>query len=135
VIQSVLDRLRLRVSCRPGLWPATLEGTLKNYFPVVKQEAPLKWDLMPLRERDVLSAAAEHGLEIEHFKSQLKRAGAYHFASLPLGLKLIIRILGEDTNLPATHVKMYRRGCQHLVDEHSITRREYAHTVRVSGER
>jgi hypothetical protein len=121
-------RLRLRISCRPGLWPESLEGDLRSFFDKGRlDDAPSAislWDLLPLRRCDVELAAADHGIDANQFMKEVIRAGATSFAARPLSLKLLIRTVEQDRRLPNTQVEMFRRGCLHLVEEHNVAHRE-----------
>jgi len=122
------ERLRLRISCRPGLWPESLKTALGSFFDNGRagdaHSAFSTLDLLPLRRCDVELAAVDHGLEAELFVREVARAGATSFAARPLSLKLLLRTMEEDGKLPNTHVEMFRRGCLHLVQEHNVAQRE-----------
>ena len=134
-----LDRLRLRISCRPGLWPDSLAHLLQGFYGGRDESAevadPMLWDLLPLREQDVRRAVEEHGLDPQSFMREVEKAGAYSFSSRPLTLKLLIRTMTKEGQLPKTHVEMFRRGCSHLVDEHNRSRRESVNRPNVTRDR
>ena len=134
-----IERLRLRISCRPGLWPVSLRNALGSYFgsgrPADGQSSISTLDLLPLRRRDVELAAADHGIDAVRFIDEVERAGATSFAVRPLSLKLLIGTMREDGKLPNTHVEMFRRGCLHLVQEHNAALRESSIRPRVTSVR
>jgi hypothetical protein len=132
-----LDRLRLRVSCRPGLWPASSgQEIAKTYWPQASEvDETFQWDLLPLRERDVRLAAGDHGLAPDDFLAEVAGAGAFSFAASPLSLKLLFQIKSREERLPTTHVEMFQKGCAHLAEEHNSRRRDSNIRPRVTVER
>ncbi len=106
--KGLLNRLRLRISCRPGLWPENLGRLLESLYSDGNNEAdaenPIKWDLLPLREEDVRLSAREHQLNPDRFMREIEKANAFSFASRPLTLKLLLRTMTDEGQLPTTHV-------------------------------
>ena len=133
----VLNRLRLRISCRPGLWPASLTESLQGLYPRLDQDADYitQWHLLPLREVDVRIAAVEHGLDADRFMQDVAAAGAFSFAASPLSLRLLFQIEAAEQSLPRTHVSMFQKGCTYLTEEHNVLRRESALRPRVAVQR
>jgi hypothetical protein len=132
-----IDRLRLRISCRPGLWPSSFgEDLTKVFWPLQPERSEtFRWDLLPLREQDVQLAAQDHGLTPNDFLTEVARAGAYSFAASPLSLKLLFQIRFSEAKLPTTHVEMFRKGCVHLAEEHNSRRRDSTIRPRVTAHR
>ncbi len=110
-----LQRLWLRITCRPAFWPDLLGIALARGF-----EADLcKANLAPLRQRDIESAAAEHAIQVDRLLAEIHRSNASTFAARPLTLKMIFGIFAKHDRLPGTHVAMYQQGCRYLAGEHN----------------
>ena len=110
-----LQRLWLRITCRPAFWPDLLGIALVRGF----ETNLCKANLAPLRQRDIESAAAEHAIQVDRLLAEIHRANASTFAARPLTLKMIFGIFAEHDRLPDTHVAMYQQGCRYLAGEHN----------------
>lgn len=110
-----LQRLWLRITCRPAFWPDSLGLALERGF----GENLSRGNLAPLRQRDVESAAAEHAIQADRLLTEIRRANATTFAARPLTLKMIFGIFTEHRRLPDTHAAMYQQGCRYLASEHN----------------
>jgi hypothetical protein len=110
-----LTRLWLRLTCRPGFWPASLSLALTRGF----GDGFSRGNLAPLRQRDIESAASQHNIPPEQLLEEIRRANATTFAARPLTLKMIFGIFAEHSRLPASHAEMYEQGCQYLASEHN----------------
>jgi hypothetical protein len=108
-----IERLRLRIACRPAFWPESLGVAIGREF----ADEFSKATLAPLRRCDVESAAAEHSIDPVILNGEMQRSNAMTFAARPLTLKMIFGIFAKDGRLPDTHVDMYRKGCRFLAEE------------------
>ncbi|HEX8672338.1 MAG TPA: hypothetical protein VF710_10625, partial [Longimicrobium sp.] len=125
------DRLRLRVACRTGDWPQTLERALirswgEEHFGV--------YVLTPLRRVDAAAAAVANGLNPDDFLAEVAERAAEALANRPITLNFLIREKREGGRLPARRVDLYLRGCQFLAAENNDARLEagYRGTADVS---
>lgn len=123
-----LSRLRLRVVCRPGVWPVSLGARLASLWP---NTPPRTLRMLPLRGCDVEAALAAHNYTedgISAFFDELARTRAHAFAAKPVTLELLIRIFKRNNGtLPPTQAEMYRQGCLELCNEVTPERRDVGH--------
>lgn len=110
-----LQRLWLRITCRPVFWPDSLGIALARGF----GDNLCKANLAPLCQHDIESAAAEHAIQPDRLLTEIRRANATTFAARPLTLKMIFGIFTEHHRLPGTHAAMYQQGCRYLASEHN----------------
>lgn len=110
-----IQRLWLRITCRPAFWPASLGAALARGF----GDSLSKVNLAPLRQRDIEDAAAEHVIQSDRLLPEIRRSNATTFAARPLTLKMIFGIFAEHNRLPDTHAAMYLQGCRYLASEHN----------------
>ncbi|SDY62728.1 hypothetical protein SAMN05660209_03307 [Geodermatophilus africanus] len=108
-----LERLRVRVTCRPAVWPETLADELARPWPGVTAEI---LSLGPLRRSDVLLAAARLGVDGDEFLSELVRHDLLPFAARPLTLRPLLADVAEG-NVPHGKVAVYRSLCERLSHE------------------
>ena len=110
-----LQRLWLRITCRPAFWPDSFGLALATGF----GDNLWKANLAPLRQRDIESAAADHAIRADRLLTEVRRANATTFAARPLTLKMIFGIFEKHDRLPGTHAAMYEEGCRYLAGEHN----------------
>ena len=108
-----LARLRVRVSCRPAVWPEELAASLAALWPGT---TPVVLTLAPLRSTDVRSAAAALGLDGNAFLDRLSRDGALAFAARPVTLVPLLRDFA-DGQLPTNKTDIYRSLTRRLATE------------------
>lgn len=113
-IPSCGSRLRLRLSCRGGMWDTSVEDGLLELFG--KDQVGV-YELVSLRRDDVESAAAAVGLDATQFLAEIKRQDAESFAMRPLTLKFLLRIVKREGQLPSSLTELYRNGLRLLCDE------------------
>jgi hypothetical protein len=115
LVRWPLQRLWLRITCRPAFWPASLGFALARGFGDNLSRA----NLAPLRQLDIESAAAQHAIQADRLLTEIRRANATTFAARPLTLKMIFGNFTEHNRLPDTHAAMYEQSCQYLASEHN----------------
>jgi hypothetical protein len=71
-----LQRLWLRITCRPAFWPASLGFILAKGF----GDSLIRANLAPLRQHDIESAATEHAIQADSLLKEIRRANAATFA-------------------------------------------------------
>src|SRR5579871_1955618 len=126
-----VDRLRLRIACRPAVWPQALEDSLRQLW----KEKPTVLQLAPLRRGDVLATARERGLDANAFLSKVDELGVSPLAARPITLEMLLKMaekgrLGRN----CTQRQVYQEGCQWLAEETSKNRRAANRIGDLSGE-
>ncbi len=115
------ERLRLRVSCRPAVWPESIESRLAEAFTL--NDLPV-YSLAPLSEEHVRIAAESEAVDDVAFLAEVARKAAVPFAIKPLTLVFLLRTYKESNSLPTSHVALFRENCVRLCDEVNRTRLE-----------
>jgi hypothetical protein len=114
-----VERLSLRIACRTAVWPAFLERELQGLW----KEANLGvYELVPLRELDVSTAAVAEGLEVEAFLTAIAQAEVVPFATRPVTLRMLMNIFKRGGGFPATKWELYEKGIRLLAEEVSESR-------------
>lgn len=129
--QLPIDRLRIRLACRTGSWPGTLEAALRQQF---GEEAVGVYELAPLRRVDVGSAAASNGIDPDEFLREVASREVEALANRPVTLNFL---LGERRNggrLPTSKLELYEEGCRRLTGETSRFRLDAGHRGRLDAE-
>lgn len=114
-----IDRLRLRVVCRTGSWPTSLEGTLAGLFGAGSVGV---YELLPLRRRDVEMAAAAAGADVAAFLEDVLKRDVVALAARPLTLRMLLGLFVRDGHLPTSREEAYLKGCRVLVAENADSR-------------
>jgi hypothetical protein len=125
-----VDRLRLRIACRPGAWPEYLEQRLTELWP----NAVTVFSLAPLRRSDAEAIAHSLGVsEPVAFFEAVRAAGAAPLASSPLTLRLLARLYRERGSLPSRRFELYETGTLALCTEENPSRRASGKVGELSG--
>ena len=119
--QLPTHRLLLRIACRTGDWPQTLEAGLDEVFGKASLGV---YELTPLRRIDVASAATAKSLEPEAFLREIAELEAQALANRPITLEFLLRTKGEGKDLPRRKIDLYSLGCAILSAENNQARRE-----------
>ncbi len=128
-----VDRLRVRVACRTGDWPQTLESGLIKHW---SQERVGIYELTPLRRVDVATAAVANRLDADEFLAEVAEREAEALANRPITLDFLLREKREGGRLPARRVDLYMSGCRFLAAENSEARLDAGHRGTIeAGER
>ena len=122
--QPYISRLRVRVACRTGEWPASLEKALCQLW---GNNFVGAYELLPLRRCDVASAVKAELLDADRFFAEVEDKEAAVFASNPTTLRFLIRTFRKFGCLPKTRAELFDQGCQLLCAEVSETRRDARH--------
>lgn len=115
-----VDRLFLRVACRPSEWPAAFEDGLKELFLAAGADAnnPIHTcELAPLRRSDVIRAAETEQLDPGAFLDEVKHMGVAPLAGKPITLRFLLDLFGKNRALPQTQAELYRSGCLILCED------------------
>ena len=115
--QADASALRLLVGCRSAEYPPGVHEVLTAAFPGFA-----RYELAPLRRRDVLELAASKGVPAEEFLKEVARTGTGPLASFPLTLDLLLRQYEADRGLHGTAAELYGSALLALADEHDPDR-------------
>lgn len=107
-------RLKIRLACRTADWPKLLDTELCSLFEL---ETIPKYELLPLRKIDVITAAIAEGLEAEVFIKAIKNAEATSFAIRPITLNFLLSLFKKNGCLPEQKSRIYWQGCLQLCEE------------------
>ena len=113
-LRPTLDRLKLRIACRTVEWPNPLTRKFQELW---GDGGAAIYELLPLRRKDILTAAHRHGIDAEAFLVEVVRCNAQPFAIKPITLEFLLRIFREQGAFPATQYELYDAGCRQLVSE------------------
>jgi hypothetical protein len=119
--QLPLERLKLRISCRPAVWPDSLAAQIAELY---KLDEVAVYSLAPLSEEHVRTAARIDGLDADKFLNEVTRKAAVSFATKPLTLVFLLRTYKDRGALPISHVELFRENCLRLCSETSTKRLE-----------
>ena len=115
-----IERLRVRITCRTGDWPSTLETSLMSLWPNGQVGI---YELLPLRKVDVTTAAEDNNLGATRFLDEVAAKGAVPLAIKPITLTMLLQRFSRDSALPSNRARLYELGCRALCEE-SRARRE-----------
>lgn len=124
--EQPVDRIYLRITCRTAVWEKVLEegfaALYKGFLPPGK---PLVYELGPLAQQDVSTAARQEGIEPEAFLQAVTQRELAGMASKPITLTFLLNLFKEGALLQERLGKadIYLKGCLQLCTENSKTRR------------
>jgi len=120
------DRLYLRIACRAGYWPNSLNDNLINIF---SEKNFLSYTLVPLRKIDIEELA---NYEVEgtentspsDFMEKIETMGVGLFASIPITLKAFVHEYNQKGYLSRSKTDLYQFYCHYLCGEVNEMRRD-----------
>ena len=115
--QAGTSALRLLVGCRSSEYPSAVHEVLAAAFPGFA-----RYELAPLRRRDVLELAASRAVPAEDFLKEVARTGTGPLASIPLTLDLLLRQYAAEAGLHGTAAELYEPALLALAGEHDADR-------------
>lgn len=115
------QRLFLRIACRTGMWPKSLEIELEQLWG--KEDIGI-YELVPLRKKDVIEAATANKINSNEFLKEINEKNVVPLAIKPVTLNLLINIYLNNQSLPPNQVELYLKGCRLLCDETNRRRRD-----------
>jgi hypothetical protein len=115
--QADASALRLLVGCRSSEYPQVVHDVLAEAFPDFT-----RYELAPLRRRDVLELAASRAVPAEDFLNEVTRTGTGPLASIPLTLDLLLRQYAASGGLHGTAAELYESALLALAGEHDADR-------------
>jgi len=117
IYKNQLHRLYLRIACRTGAWPATLEKDLQNIW----SQNPIGiYELAPLRRIDVTEAANKKNLSADLFLEEVSHNDLVSLALNPLTLNFLLNTYSKNNKKLCHREKvheLYRDGCEQLCTE------------------
>lgn len=115
--------LKLRIACRTGVWPESLGGQIATYW---DSEHVGHYQLAPFRIRDVEAfiEAEANDLDAAELVEEFERRKLGALASVPLTLKLLLKVYREQGHLPDSRVELYQQATRSLCGEQNKDRRE-----------
>jgi len=111
-----VDRLWLRIACRTAVW-AQLQFLEEALAKLWRQEHFGVFELLPLRRKDVETAAIATSIQPEAFLHELAARQAVPFAIKPLTLRFLLDKFRRDGGLPDKIEAVYFEGCRSLCTE------------------
>jgi predicted NACHT family NTPase len=124
-------RMSVRIACRTAAWPHEL---LETAFRKIWGEASVGvFELAPLRRKEIIEAAIQHGVDPQRFLDEVHTAHAKAFALKPLTLTLLFRIFKNSGRLPEQIIDLYSQGCLSLCEEQSPSRRGGGRVGQLNG--
>jgi len=126
-----ISRLYLRIACRTADWQRLriLERELKNLW---DKDIVGVFELLPLRRRDVSTAAKTRAIDPDVFLNEIVDRDAGPLAARPITLKFLLDTYSKDKKIPYGKIALYYEGCQLLCKEPNEYRKESGHTGRLS---
>ncbi len=120
------ERLNLRIACRAGYWPNSLNENLINIF---GSQNFLSYTIAPLRKKDIEEAAKIEVEKAENtspsdFMDKIESLAAGLFASIPITLKALIQQYNQNGYLSRSKTDLYRFYCLFLCGEKNEMRRD-----------
>jgi hypothetical protein len=114
------DRLRLRIACRPGVWPDLLDEGLGRLW----TGGVRVYHLAPLRARDAEVISGANGVaDPAAFLASVRQTDVGPLATSPLTLQLLIGIQKSGRAFPERRRGVYEQGCTALCTEYNPSRR------------
>ncbi|WP_309896006.1 hypothetical protein [Archangium sp.] len=121
------ERLRLRVTSRPGAWS---EDLTRVVAPVDQNGNVVVLSLLPLEEEAAYEAAGRLGVpDAERFLEWVRDRKAESLASRPLTLKMLCDSLAARQQPPASRAELFERYLNRLFQGHKEQARDRALTA------
>jgi len=106
------DRLNLRVVCRMAVWPQTLRAHLHEWWPDLTE-----LEMLPLRERDVRTAAEARHVDAAAFIAAVRERGVEALAARPMTLDWLLDAFSAAAALPANRYQLWEDALLRLCEE------------------
>jgi len=111
------SKMRLLIGCRSADYPPAVHEIARTAYPDFT-----RYDLAPLRRRDVEELTISRGVPTADFLQEVVRTGAGPLASFPLTLDLLLRQYQADSGLHGTAAELYEAALLPLAGEHDADR-------------
>lgn len=113
-----IERLLLRITCRTAQWPFYLTERLCKFWP----HSFGQYELLPLRQQDVITAASAKGLDSAEFLRQVLDRKVVPLAIKPVTLFFLLNTFERDKQLPNSQRDLFQKGCRRLCEEANSSR-------------
>lgn len=118
-IETFVDRLRLRISCRSGLWS---EGLTKSLTKIYGPNSFGIFQIAPLRKVDVTNIALNHSIDDKLFIAEVINKSIQALAINPTTLNSLINEFKLHNRLIHSREKFFHRSCKELCQEPNYDR-------------
>ncbi len=108
------ERLSLLIACRSADLPSEASSRLAA---IMGTNSDFRFELCPLRQEDVLTAASSCGIDTENFSHWLITNRLTQLAASPLTLRMLISEYQQDPSFAGSHYQLYTRFCYRLSGE------------------
>lgn len=98
--------------CRTAAWPQTLRDRLHEWWPDLKE-----LELLPLRERDVRTAAEATGLDAAAFVASVRERNVETLAARPMTLEWLLDSFSRSGELPTSRYGLWEAALLHSCEE------------------
>ncbi|MEM7759294.1 MAG: hypothetical protein AAF298_14390 [Cyanobacteria bacterium P01_A01_bin.40] len=112
--QLPCDRLYLRITCRTAEWKDSLTENFREKW---GKDNIGVYELAPLREIDIVSAAEKQSIDADKFLEELADKQAVPLAIKPITLKFLLSIYIKNSRFPLSQKELYEQGCLELCKE------------------
>lgn len=108
------ERLRLLIACRSADLPSEASSRLAA---MMDSKSDFRFELCPLRQEDVLTAASSCGIDTAKFSQWLIANRLTQLAASPLTLRMLISEYQQDPSFSGSHYQLYTGFCYRLSGE------------------
>jgi hypothetical protein len=115
------DQIRLRIACRSASWPSSLTSAFSDFW---GEDQVKRYQLTPLRKKDVLEAAEKLGIAGSDFLGAVEDADAGPLAAVPLSLGGLLRTYQGSRDLPVRKRELFEQYVLKLCEEQNPDRIE-----------
>jgi hypothetical protein len=122
------NRLYLRICCRTGDWPESLQQQLEHLFPTVHV-----FELLPLTRAAVAGLSTAAGVPAGEFLTAVRAARVGPLAAKPLTLEMLLRLYERAGQLPGHVSGLYQEALLLLAEEPAQRRRDAQPAGRLSA--
>ena len=116
-----LSRLHLRIACRISEWPILLHRELPKIWGTGNYG---EYELVPLRQQDIVAAALEENLDSDAFLKTLEERRMAPFANKPITLIMLLKQYQQSGSLDDNQEDLYHSYCLHLCRDFNPFRRD-----------
>lgn len=126
------ERLYLRITCRTADWSDSLEQNFKEKW---GEENVGIYELVPLRQSDVIEAANQQNINSDEFIQEVIQREAVPFAIKPITLKFLLKLYQQNQQFPDSQKELYKQGCLELCKEVNKDRLDSGFTGKLNEEK
>lgn len=121
LISSHVNRLRLRIACRSGVWIKDLSEKFENMW---TEDQFSTYHLAPLCKQDIVGVLESSGIEPHKFLEEAESKGIVSFLVKPVTLLFVLEGYDESKKgLPESQIEIYQQGCRLYCNEVNPSRK------------